>query len=302
MKSFYTLVFFLSFSALSFGQSYIPLLNENLYWDVAAYSQGHICDFHDNIVPERYFIAGDIDFSNKTYKYFSSFRLQPEHGSQPVCPPFVIDTIVRATGIFLREDILEQKVYRYDTQQNEEYLLFDFSLNIGDSVYIHDFGPKYATIYKIDTVQTNDGKFRRRFFHDYELSGESYYIEGIGGVQGFFISPVSFFENGYFTMCVKTKENTEITNENGCYTFTAINEFNNPKLSTLRIYPNQVEDNLTIISSFNETIIMYDLLGNVVYSTEITKGENTIDLSFLSPQVYIVRGSKNVAGKKIVKL
>jgi hypothetical protein len=300
MKSFYTLVFFLSFSTVSLAQSYIPLLNENLYWDVAAYSQGHICDFHDNLVPERYFIAGDIDFSNKTYKYFSSFRFQPEHGSQPICPPFVIDTIARATGIFLREDILEQKVYRYDTEQNEEYLLFDFSVNIGDSVYIHDFGPTYATINKIDTIQTNDGKLRRRFFHNYELTGESYYIEGIGGVQSFFISPVSFFENGYFTMCVKTRENSEITNENGCYTFTAINDFDNSKIPTLRIYPNQIEDDLTIISAVNQTINIYDLLGNAVYSEVITKGKTVVDLSFLTPQLYIVKG--NTVSKKIMKL
>jgi hypothetical protein len=303
MKLLYTTLALFCFSIVGLSQSYIPLLNENNYWDVATYSQGHICDFSDSAVPERYFISGEVVLNNKTYKAFSSYKFYPKEGSQPVCPPFIVDTIAVATGVYLREDVNQQRVYRYDTQENNEYVLFDFSVSIGDTVYLNQLDQE-RIIAAIDTLQTNDGIKRRRFSYTTSSSPEEGYVEGIGGPQGFFIDPIPFFENGYFVMCVKSKDDEVILSNRGCYSFTTINSLSSSK-NYLKIYPNLVDDVVTIDSPTNQDMVVYNLVGNSVFTQKLVKGKNTIDLTHLKPQFYLIKAVDDIGDmvvKKIMKL
>jgi hypothetical protein len=302
MRLLYTTLAFLCFWNTGFSQSYIPLLNQNFFWDIGYYEQGHICDLNDNSAPNRFFINEDTTISNKIYRVFWQYDYYTEGNSQPLCPPFIIDTIAKRSGVLMREDITQQKVYRYDQNTKSEYLLYDFSVNIGDSVYLHDLDGQYGMIYKIDTIVTGDGVQRRRFYQDIEHGGESYYVEGIGGVQGFFNSPVSFFENGWVPLCVKTKDDIIIEGYNDCSaSFTSIDNYSDHN-QTISIWPSQVVNTVNIFSPVSQEVFIYDLLGHQVYTNTINKGENSLHLDFLSSQVYIVKASRSNMSKKIMKL
>lgn len=125
MKRIYILFLFLASLFRGYTQNYIPLLNENLYWDVAYYDPTHICGYSDD-GPRRFFIENDTVIENKTYHRFGSYKMSNEHDGQPKCPPFLVDTLKQLTNIYLREDVVNQQVYRYDDYEQQEVLLLIF--------------------------------------------------------------------------------------------------------------------------------------------------------------------------------
>ena len=87
----------------------------------------------------------------------------------------------------LRDDSLNKKVYT--NYGGTEYLLYNFSANIGDTIINFNFGTgPPATVDFIDSIQLQDGSYRK-LFHSL-VSGTSaldsfafYTIEGIGNLQ-----------------------------------------------------------------------------------------------------------------------
>lgn len=196
MKKIITLFLIACLSGTAFPQGYVPLINENLTWSVGTVGMGYICDFSQN--PKTYFFLGDTTFNSVTYKKvyaYNSISVGGNGNNPPYCPPFLVDNEYQLTDIYIREDIAEQRVYRYFPDNTvTEVLLFDFSLEVGDTLnsYIID---------SIYTISTPDGVSRRYF----ELGeyNEAYMIEGIGGNQGPFSEPQVQFEGYHLLMCVK---------------------------------------------------------------------------------------------------
>lgn len=71
-------------------------------------------------------------------------------------------------------------------------------------------------------------------------------------------------------------------------------------LSTLEIYPTDAKNTLNVSSNENLTANFYDLLGRSVKQVNIVSGDNTIDISELSAQPYIIRFT-NEEGESITK-
>lgn len=194
MKNLFTLLFFVNLCSTALSQEYIPLIDEGKTWTVGSHGMGLICDFSDN--PEMYFFMGDTTFNSVTYKKvyaYNSTSIGGNGNNPPFCPPFMIDNQYHPTEIYIREDAANQRVYRYYPGNTiPEELLFDFSLNIGDSLN----GYEIDTIY---TITTPDGVERRYFGLEYFV----YMIEGIGGNWGPFTQPNIQFEGYDMLMCVK---------------------------------------------------------------------------------------------------
>ncbi len=75
-------------------------------------------------------------------------------------------------------------------------------------------------------------------------------------------------------------------------------------LSTLEVYPTSAKNELNVSSTENLTADFYDLLGRNVKQASIVSGGDTIDISDLSAQPYIIRFTNeegNSITKKIVK-
>ncbi len=93
----------------------------------------------------------------------------------------------------IREDSLKQ-VFYYNYSTHNEYLLYDFSKNIGDTIFYGTFGDytfQELIITDIDTVLVGN-EYRRRFYTNYSSTtfGHEVWIEGIGSYRDL-LSPVN---------------------------------------------------------------------------------------------------------------
>jgi len=93
---------------------------------------------------------------------------------------------------FLRNDLINKKVYAYDSLgSHTDILLYDFSLNIGDTIYPLSLfnGGMYACYNDTFTVNTIDsvdigGEYRKRFSYNRSSISNDIIIEGVGAEYG----------------------------------------------------------------------------------------------------------------------
>jgi hypothetical protein len=230
---------------------------------------------------------GDTTFGQKRYSLIQIRRKRDRWKG------LAIDTF------YLREDIASKKVY-IKTQATES-LLYDYSLNLGDTI-----SPLSAYVLrKIDSVRTIDGKRRKRFIFTSFVPDTIVWIESIGDV----FDPFDIFVRQSVPsrlVCVSKNERLAYDIMSGyaiegmtCSRvnnlFTSVNEYN---LNTaLQLYPNPVENQLFVKSSEVLTqgkFSVFDVLGRAV----LTK-----DFSLIAPQTEYGLDVQNlVSGFYILKL
>lgn len=196
-KNFFTLILLACFIAMlsslkSQTRDYIPMLNQgavwfetysNYIWPPSPYGYSY-CG--------RKYLDGDTIINDNMYSKIYHEKLDI----------YCTDVIVSGPEYYgaIREDIPEQKVWYFPPNSPFEYLYFDFSLSIGDTVSWWESwfnqGPyTYLTVSDIDTITTFDGVERKRWLFDEDLySEESSMIEGIGCSSGLLAPYETLFE------------------------------------------------------------------------------------------------------------
>lgn len=278
----------------SMSQNYIKLINDSIYWDIAYAESTYICPSFSDDTPRRFYFDGDTVIHNglvyHQMKYYQFIELD---GEGPNCGPFAIDTIsTLANWVTLREDTLNQKVYRYNDWDESEELIFDFSLNQGDTFYIESFGDII-----VDTVYqciTQDGVERKYIgFIDDDYYG--YMIEGIGGPQGPFNEPIwpYLWEYGGYPYCIEFKNGINILFY-PCDDFITSIETHSGRISKFEVYPNPFTDFIRIDCS-NEIrfISLIDLSGLVIESRMIDSKTVFFETSRLKSGMYFIDATDN---------
>jgi hypothetical protein len=252
------------------------------------------------------YYKGDTTINNITYhKLYSTQR-------NIFCSQ-VIEGTPYYTGA-LREDTIQQRMYYRESGQDTEHILYDFSLEVGDTLPGHS-----STVKSIDTIITDDGIARRRWhvFADYP---EAYYIEGIGGNQGL-LTDVLGVEYPNVTLCFggDTKQivyyNEYFTYGNGdCHvpTDTCWN-VGMPEMQEIsanfKVYPNPAKDyivfeckGLQAKQQNQNSIQILNVLGQVVETLAIN-GDKTIWITEgVEPGVYFYKTtSGEYSGKVVIK-
>lgn len=254
------------------GQGYHKLIEENKYWDVSYAKSECICGpFNYQTPPRRYSFKGDtmINGINYAKSYQSNFIGEWEI----FCPPFVVDTNESFWPYhFLREDTIEKKVWLYSGPNDVDFLLFDFSLEQGDTLYPNEFWP--IIIDTVYDIVTNDGLTRKKFeiIQTGSSVPEGYYIEGIGGVAGLFEAPYYYF---YFPagwpllMCVKDSTSNSIYEfDQYCYEFvTSVQAYENR--DKFLVYPNPFSTSTTLSYELKQPstvqLSVFNQLGQLVH-------------------------------------
>jgi len=291
---FFTVTIALSVSS----QTYHKLIRTNTFWD------NFITDVQCYLTANRVcFTNNDTIIQGNTYRISRQYAYQTQDTTSGLfCPPFVVSNTY-GLGTFLREDTILKKVYinePYDTPHDQ--LLYDFSLQVGDTLQSFYNGNYTLVLTSIDTVTLNNGDGTRKRF-SFNHNPLVNYIEGIGGSQGLF-NPIFITENmgGYF--CINDN-GTNIWGDQCSYFFVGTD--NLPLVERFSITPNPAHSYFTVHLGKpikNANLQLFNLSGQLLISTPITESETKIMVDCFSQGLYLTQLTSNegiVKGKILIK-
>lgn len=288
------------------SQAYTPFSDSTSYWQVLTESCGG-CYYGPGMAcicgKWNYFIQGDTTIGLFTYKKVFNF-----YQSYNPWTGYTNQSVYFVGGI--RNDIPNKKVYF--ASSNGDTLLYDFNLNVGDTlpqsyVYYKELGPYgYVTIDSIDSININGNTHKR-----YHLNGAGYgpgsidyLIEGIGSTFGLLELIQAYFEDIQTLECFKYDINVDYYGLSGCNIVTNINEQPTNKLE-LNIYPNPIISNSILSidkgSGKTKTVIIYNAIGETI--KQIITCNNSINLyrNEFSPGLYFITVSDDLGQRKSIK-
>lgn len=279
---------FLFFGIQNTFAQYKPLPMQNAEWinyGGIALLSCPTCTFVDY----KYFTDGDTVINALTYSKIKKLE-GPNLNDVNLYPTY--------TGA-IRQDTLNQKVYVVLTDSTTEHILYDFSLQVGDTInsVLHTlandcFGFNTETIYLIDTIQVNGNNHRVFHFQGsctYGPNGGSY-IEGIGSSYGLlFPNMEDMLESHLNCMNVNSQTYYPSASTNCVLTFIGLDELNaNP---TFSISPNPACNMLHISlddNTSNQNGKLLDNQGKVLKHFLLNSGENTLDINHLVSGIYFL--------------
>lgn len=154
------LFFLLLSSTTAFSQNYYPFIQSGVYRDEFWASElPFACDYSWGV---RYWLRGDSTVNGQTYQKLLFTPIFGAPGSPWFCWPYTVDTS-KYGEIFalMREDTAQKRVFHLDFDSGLEYLLYDFSLNVGDSTEVGN-PPQKIFVLNVWDDTWFDGSKRKR--------------------------------------------------------------------------------------------------------------------------------------------
>ncbi len=295
-KAFYL---FLFIPTLLFGQKTNHFDNLDSKWNVAkTYPAAN--QQNPNFVATTtsiYGYQGDTLINNEQW-----FKLYSTNDSS-FQQNFVYQGLTRSANnriLYLDEN------YKLDT-------LYDFNLNIGDSVLFNLNGmhPEKIPVTAIDSIQLNGEYYKRVKFAEPILNAfdelNEVWIEGIGSIHGplFPNFPVKFSQEMPDSMLLTctyshNQQFWQNSSYSSCYTNIVLGT-ETPEVWNFKIYPNPFSDRITLENDRKENfdLAIINSLGQVVRKMKICSIYETIDLSDLNYGIYLLRINDNEITKTI---
>jgi hypothetical protein len=295
MLKFYSFILVFITSYL-FSQSYKPLLVEGNRWHVTLYDGG-IESFCLNITQQTtyvYKIGSDSIVNGKTYK--------------KILFDFTGYPYVRNCGTYhnqqnnfaalLREDVNEKKVYKIINGTTDEVVLYDFSLNTGDTVpnLGYDFNNNSGNY--VNSIITGDvfAKNVKAFSVNSNVSS-GYIYEGIGSSNGLLEGPTERpFETGRWLECFETSSgiscNSILANSESVF------KSSNPKL-----YFSKSDKSFKVITPDNKNVNVefFDSAGQLIKKIDTKTNQSFyLNRDFKGLLFYKITDDKMYSGKIIL--
>ena len=186
---------------------------------------------------------------------------------------------------------------------SEEYLIYDWSLNVGDTAYVQPGNSNTGLVLDAETDTVVNG-FQRRVFHlHYETNADltEIWIEGMGSELGFPFSgtknnPVSFNYYPMTTEMLCYYEDDELSWDNPdfdeCVIDGVLDVNEHDFCHDLSVYPNPVFEIVNIAFSDDigcQSIEIYSVDGRIVETYGRASLQTAIDISNLNSGVYILK-------------
>lgn len=286
-----------------YSQNYKPLIDTSLTWDTYHQSNPGNEEF------KKYFLSDTtimdaIVYHNIWYysEYYSSSGPSPTY-------PIIYNDPPTFTGICMREDTLLKKVWVRSVIDTVEHLLYDFTLQPGDTLTVGGVSMDYPSVPTIDdtyitvldsigTITLNNNLPYKKFYYtpvNFNTSfGEAFVIEGIGGVPGVKLPFYSFFEDDHILTCVRDTTTTIYNNSFYNYCGNILSVQNQEKTTSLfNISPNPSSVKFTIETEELSSIMIYNLQGQLVYETNSTTNYTSINMENKPKGIYFVKATFN---------
>ncbi len=286
MKSnlLFTAIILLLFTENTFSQEYHPLLN-NSSWLI--YDWVSCCR---PSVEKRIEEGTDEVIGLYTYKKFEDpFHCSNDINWNPIYT------------LYLREDIVERKVYKL--VNGAEVLLYDFNFEVGSTIF--QYGNNFV-VTAIENINVEGGTRKKITLHSTELycnsSLKQIWIEGVGSNKHPFYPEHNMYNvcsagGGYNIVTKCSFQNGEhIYGSPDCATFLNTNQ-QNEIASNINFSPNPFTATLNINSEIgfqNATLKLYNSIGHVVRENNNLKGQNIkIDRENLQSGLYLIQLFEN---------
>ncbi len=293
-KLFPSIVFlFLSFSQIK-AQTYIPFIENSKIWAVANILYYYpIPNYRIITTRSSKFINDTSSWNGKTYQVLYST-------SDPVQGNWNEDFYYG-----YREE--NKKVYKSEIYSDIEYLIYDFSLAVGDSMYVDSmyYYPNYAHVISVDSVLVGNA-FRKRIQFD---NPPEVWIEGIGSLFSPF-DPIRWCMSmgaGPLLLCVSDSTGNLYMNPeyNSCYldtTMTHRKEYGSGN-TEVKIRSNPMHESCVIyiggITSKFTGYNLYNSAGFLVRKEPIQNTEFTLFRNDLPAGIYLLQLTGENASKSI---
>jgi hypothetical protein len=191
-----------------------------------------------------------------------------------------------------REETLNKKVYFVQPSNSSEMLLYDFNLQVGDTIRgcIESPAVQKDTVISIDSVLVGSS-YRKRWKINDEYN--IYFIEGLGSTYGL-IEPspnglIGIFGN-VSLLCFKENGQSLYPNASShCELITSLNAIDQIE-DQINIFPNPSAGNVTL--DFGKATIkeiqLSDILGNVILQRDVNAQSN-FKIDELKSGIYILK-------------
>ena len=300
----------LGYSTKAQTSVYYPFPDSNAVWGMSGGCTDPNCGDYSYI---KYYYDGDTIIEGIYYKKVAAVVLPLTSGN--CC------TVPEGLGAgFLRQDIAEKKVYWRNQWTNGDTLLYDFTLNVGDTLnsFLNYPDPwtEPKTILSIDSVLVGTS-YRKRFNIDTNIFRTEYtysIIEGVGSTDGFSgVHENNAWQFGISLTCFSENGNLVYTPQNNPDTIpcgdlpVAVNDLPQQSGEIVSIFPNPASEKITLTckeSSLPLKVIIYDMLGRKQLEIEKNIECPEIDISGLPQGIYFLRAENNkslLTIKKFVK-
>lgn len=252
-------------------------------------SEWHLTSCYSGCLNDVYYTDGDTVFNGDTYKVLNGYH-------------YISRTF------WLREDVQNKKIFLSTELGNDrnEDLLYDFSLEVGDSININNplspfpSSPGYFTLDSIISRELLDGSDYRFFYLSPNATSSStenpVWIEGIGSLS-LINAPggtPDVNEVGKIS-CVFNDDEliySQLDSILSCLPVHVSVSEEETKHALVKVYPTNCND-ILFVSSFEEeikSIEIFDLNGTKVFQLKTTdKQFNKLDISRLMRGLFIVR-------------
>lgn len=259
-KLFYILFLLGAFMVNAQTNVYHPFPEANAQWNFNAFTQMGACHKMYSIV-----LNSDTIINSNTYHPLLT------HGSSDLGSTFLCNFILPSYLGAIRNDSANKKVFIVPPQQQNEFILYDFNLQIGDSVkgYLAQFSPDNV-IYEKDSVLVN-GSYRNRLKVDscYNIS----FIEGVGSTYGLMeVLPACITDAAYFLLeCFK--ENNVVHYPENVFSCNLIDGVSSEdaKNEPIQILPNPSNAGFNIKSNGLAVteMMLYDSKGSIIRNEQL---------------------------------
>lgn len=290
MKKLPALLFLLLLFPDLRSQEYVPMAVENAHWFVA---------FNDHDLPLpceilwEYFSDGDSLINDLVYKKIYKVKLESDTSIYPCVPPFHRTGNGELAGL-IRDDILSRKVYSVLYEQPiftfcpvfEETELYDFSLELGDSVNIC-----LSSFVEDDTITTIQWGISFGVYSKHLTTSSGYntvMYEGIGSSFGLFEAFFVPYKKQTFNYFLY-----DYCRSDSCDLLVDIDDRLKLDDNHISVYPNPATSKINIRCSLfgvqNSHIVICDLFGRKVLEIDMPNSLTEVDVGNWQKGLYIVR-------------
>jgi hypothetical protein len=307
MKATLFVVSLIFLMKISFGQTHIyyPFPTSNTTWRESSNAYSGFCsDYQD-------FITGDTIINGDVYSKIQRFGVQYELLAGN-CTNDIIATYNEYRGAY-RNDSVNKKVWFIPANEISDTLLYDFNLNINDSLpasflYNPLIGMN-SYVSQIDSMLIGMS-YHQRFWISSStgINQYMYLVEGIGSDHGLLANIFPQFEDLENLLCVIQEGYTIYPNATTqCDLVTEILSTPNP-IIPVSLYPNPASEYVKIDfenTTKNIDVEIFDLLGVKKLSIENIGPNFNVNISNLDSGLYlyqIYHNRKEAYWGKLIKV